>query len=185
MFHPRSRLAKLSVLSASTIQYNCLNFNFEVGFMRYVLLAAAALIAISGMSAAADKPGFSGEWKMNPSKSNYGPFPPPTALLRKVTLAAPSLVIVDNQTGGGADGTTTRTYSTDGKSSTFEINGAQVTGSAAWDGAAIVVTTSVESAGVSFKDKMSLSADAKELTSNVKIVSGQGDAELTIVFDRQ
>jgi hypothetical protein len=153
--------------------------------MKHSLLAAVALIALTGIGMAADKPSFSGEWKMNPAKSNYGPFPPPTALLRKVTLAEPTLTIVDDQTGGGADGTTTRKYTTDGKSVSFDINGTPVVGSAAWDGSSIIVSTAVDSVGLSFKDKMSLSADGKELTSKVQVASGQGEAELTIVFDRQ
>ena len=50
---------------------------------------------------------------------------------------------------------------------------------------ALVATTTLDSVGLKFKDNMSLSADGKVLTSKVQIASGQGDAELTIVFDRQ
>jgi hypothetical protein len=150
-----------------------------------MLLAAFATIAIVSISSAANQPNFNGEWKMNPAKSNYAGFPAPASMTRKIELAEPSLVIVENQSGGASDGTTTRTYTTDGKSSAFEINGTAITGSAVWDGAALIVNTSVESAGLTFKDRMSLSADGKELTSVVQIASQQGPAELTIVFDRQ
>lgn len=153
--------------------------------MRHILLAAFAVIATSGVSAAADQPKFSGEWKMNPAKSNYAGFPAPALFTRKIELAGTSLVIVENQSGGPSDGTTTRTYTTDGKSSAFEINGTPITGSAAWDNTALIVNTAVESVGLTFKDRMSLSADGKELTSVVQIASQQGPAELTIVFDRQ
>jgi len=153
--------------------------------MRHILLAAFAMIATSGVSAAADQPKFSGEWKMNPAKSNYAGFPAPASMTRKIELTEPSLVIVENQSGGPSAGTTTRTYTTDGKSSAFEINGTPITGSATWDAGALIVNTSVESVGLTFKDRMSLSADGKELTSVVQIASQQGPAELTIVFDRQ
>jgi hypothetical protein len=43
----------------------------------------------------------------------------------------------------------------------------------------------MESAGVKFTDRMSLSADGKTLTSKVRITTPQGDGDLTIVFDRQ
>jgi len=122
---------------------------------------------------------------MNPAKSNYGGFPAPASMVRKIKLAEPSLVIVEDQSGGPTDGTTTRKYTTDGKSSAFEINGTPILGSATWDGAAIIVNTIVEGVGLSFKDRMSLSADGKELTSVVQIESQQGPAEVTIVFDRQ
>jgi hypothetical protein len=150
-----------------------------------MLLAALATIAIVSIGVAANQPNFNGEWKMNPAKSNYGPFPAPASMVRRITLAEVTLVIVEDQSGGASDGTTTRKYTTDGKSSSFEINGTPITGSATWDGAAIIVNTSVESVGLTFKDKMSLSADGKELTSVVQIASQQGPAELTIVFDRQ
>jgi hypothetical protein len=150
-----------------------------------MLLAALATIAIVSISSAANQPNFGGEWKMNPAKSNYAGFPAPASMTRKIELAEPSLVIVENQSGGASDGTTTRKYTTDGKSSAFEINGTPITGSAVWDGAALIVSTSVESVGLTFKDRMSLSADGKELTSVVQIASQQGPAELTIVFDRQ
>lgn len=153
--------------------------------MRNVLLAALAVIAFSSIGAAADQPNFSGEWKMNPAKSNYGGFPAPASMVRKITLADASLVIVEEQSGGASDGTTTRKYTTDGKPSAFEINGTPIVGSATWEGTALIVNTSVESVGLTFKDKMSLSADGKELTSVVQIASQQGPAELTIVFEKQ
>jgi hypothetical protein len=153
--------------------------------MRHILLAALAMIAVSSIGTAADQPIFSGEWKMNPAKSNYAGFPAPASMVRKISLADASLVIVEDQTGGASDGTTTRKYTTDGKPSAFEINGTAITGSATWDGAAIIVNTIVESVGLSFKDRMSLSADGKELTSVVQIATQQGPAEVTIVFDRQ
>jgi hypothetical protein len=153
--------------------------------MKYRVLAALALVIINGLGSAADRPNFAGDWKMNPTKSNYGPFPPPVSVSRNISLTPADLTIVDDQQGGGGAGKTTRKYTLDGKTSTFEINGASLVGTAARDGEAIIVTTSIESAGVSFKDRMSLSADGNELTSKVQVSSGQGDAELSIVFDRQ
>jgi len=153
--------------------------------MRHILLTALAVLAVSSIGSAADQPNFSGEWKMNPAKSNYAGFPAPASMVRKIELAEPSLVIVETQSGGASDGTTTRKYTTDGKPSTFEINGTPIGGSATWDGTALIVNTNVESVGLTFKDRMSLSADGKVLTSVVQIGSQQGPAELTIVFDRQ
>jgi hypothetical protein len=153
--------------------------------MKHALLASIAFITLAGSSWAADKPNFTGEWKMNPAKSNYGAFPPPTSMLRKITHTEPTLVIVDDQSGGNQTGITTRKYATDGKPAAFEINGTPVTGAAAWDGGTLLVTTTVDTIGLVFKDKMSVSADGKQLTSNVQIESSQGTAEVTVVFDRQ
>jgi hypothetical protein len=152
--------------------------------MVYKHLFALTLIAIATVSWAAAKPNFTGEWQLNLSKSNYGALPPPTSMLRKITHAEPSLEIVDDRSGGRRTGVSTRKYMTSGQATTFEVNGAAVEGVAAWEGNSLIVTTKVESVGLTFKDKMSLSADGKQLTSEVHIDSSQGPAQVTLVFDR-
>jgi hypothetical protein len=165
--------------------------------MKRVLMAALAIVAIAAGAAAADKskapdppkasgkPSYSGEWKMNPAASNFGQLPPPNSFVRKIEHADPALSIVEDQSAGGAQSTTTRKLTTDGKPATLELNGYPAVCSAVWDGKDIVATTNMESAGLKFTDRMSLSADGKTLTSKVQIGSLQGDAQLTIVFDRQ
>jgi hypothetical protein len=81
---------------------------------------------LAGVVAAADKPNFSGDWKMNAAKSDFGPLPPPTSLTRKITHAEPSLSIVEEQQSAMGDQNTTRSYTTDGKETTFLVNGAEV-----------------------------------------------------------
>jgi hypothetical protein len=153
--------------------------------MKRAFLLALSLMTFMGIAAAADKPNFSGDWKMNPAKSNFGQLPAPTSFVRKIQHKDPSLTVIEDQTANGAQSTTTRRVTTDGKSTTLELNGAAAMCSAVWDGSDIIATTALDSAGLKFTDKMSLSADGKVLTSNVKIATPQGDAELIIVFDRQ
>jgi hypothetical protein len=159
--------------------------------MKRILVAALAILAVAAGAAAADKPkaldkpSYSGEWKMNPAASNFGQLPPPDSFVRKIELKEPALSIVEDQSAGGAQSKTTRKLTTDGKPATLELNGYPALCSAVWDGKDIVATTSMESAGLKFTDRMSLSADGKTLTSKVQIASPQGDAQLTIVFDRQ
>jgi hypothetical protein len=152
--------------------------------MSYKSLSALLLVVVASVGWAAAKPNFTGEWQLNLSKSNYGSMPAPTSLLRTITHADPSLEIVDDQNGGRRTGVSTRKYMA-GKTTNFEINGAAVEGSAAWEGASLIVTTKVASVGLMFKDKMSLSSDGKQLTSDVQIDSNQGPAHVTLVFDRQ
>jgi hypothetical protein len=159
--------------------------------MKRVLFAALAILAVAAGAAAADKPkaldkpNYSGEWKMNPTVSNFGQLPPPNSFVRKITHADPALSIVEDQAAGGAQSTTTRKMTTDGKPTTLELNGYSAVCSAVWDGRDLVATTNMESAGAKFTDRMSLSADGKTLTSKVQISTTQGDADVTIVFDRQ
>jgi hypothetical protein len=153
--------------------------------MKYGLLALICFAVVASAATASKKPDFSGEWKMNAAKSNYGAVPAPASFVRSIQHVEPNLTIVEVQSGGGSDGTITRKMTTDAKPTSMDINGTPVACSAAWDGAALIATTSIDSAGVTFKDKMSLSDDGKTLTSVVKITSSQGEGEITIAFDRQ
>jgi hypothetical protein len=164
--------------------------------MKRVLIAVLAMLTIAGGAVAAekptaakaantDKPNFSGEWTMNAAKSNFGQLPAPTKFVRKIQHSEPSLTVIEEQSAGGRDSTTTRKITTDGKSVTLELNGAFALCSSVWNGTDIVATTSLDSVGLKFTDRMSLSSDGKTLTSKVQIATPQGDGELTIVFERQ
>lgn len=154
-------------------------------FAALVIMTIAAGAAAADKPKASDKPDYSGEWKMNPATSSFGQFPPPNSFVRKIVHLDPTLSITEDQSAGGAQTTTTRTMTTDGKPATLELNGYAAACSAVWDGKDIIATTKMDSVGLKFTDRMSLSADGKTLTSKVQISSSQGDGDLTIVFDRQ
>jgi hypothetical protein len=149
------------------------------------ILAALATAALMTVGQAGPKPNFSGEWKMNPAKSSFGGMPAPDVLTRSITHDEPTLSIVEVQQSPLADQKATRKYVTDGTPTTFEAGGATVDTSAKWDGAVLVVVSRVDAVGLGFNDRMSLSADGKSLTSLVRISSPQGEAEFTVVFDKQ
>src|SRR5207253_1975118 len=81
----------------------------EVG-MKTTLSMLSALVMLAGVAAAAEKPNFSGEWKMNAAKSNFSGLPAPSGIVRKVTHAEPSLVIVEEQQSDIGAQNTTRKY---------------------------------------------------------------------------
>ena len=116
--------------------------------MKAVFCALFALTTFAGTVAAADKPNFSGDWKMNAAKSNFGPIPGPASIVRKVTHAEPSLSIVEEQQGDQGTQVTTRKYTTDGKDMTFESSGAVVRGTAVWEGNTLILTSVVDAIGV-------------------------------------
>jgi hypothetical protein len=153
--------------------------------MKALLSSLTALVCFAGAASAADKPNFSGDWKMNVAQSNFGALPGPSSIARKITHAEPSLIIVEQQEGGLGDQTTTRKYTTDGSDMSFESGGAVVKGNAAWEGDALILTSTVDAMSVKFTDKMTLSGDGRLLISAVHISSPQGDLDIMIVFDRQ
>jgi hypothetical protein len=153
--------------------------------MKRALIFMLLLLTLASVATAADKPNWSGEWKMDPAKSNFGQLPPPTSFVRKIQHKDPSLIIVEEQSANGMQSTTTRSVTTDGKPTTLQLNGIAAICSAVWDGSDIVASTVMDAASLKFTDRMSLSADGKVLTSKVQIATPQGDADLTIVFNRQ
>jgi hypothetical protein len=153
--------------------------------MKRAILWVLTLLVGTGGALAADRPDFSGEWKMIADKSIFGPAPMPASFLRKITLKDPSLVISDDQGTNGQKQVNTRTLTTDGKPSDQIIQGANVTCSATWDGDALVTTSTVPMYGLLYKEHMTLSADGKTLTSEVQVSSDQGDLSLLIVFQKQ
>jgi hypothetical protein len=153
--------------------------------MKHMLLCLLALLAGTGGALAADKPDFSGEWKMNAEESFYGTVPMPTSYVRNITHKDPSLVIDDNQEINGQKQIYSRTVATDGKPADQTIMGTSVTCSAVWDGDALVVTSKANEYKVVYNDHMTLSADGKTLTSKLEVSSPQGNVILLIIFDKQ
>ena len=149
------------------------------------ILVTVLAVVLLAMNQPAGKPNFSGEWKMNEAKSNFGGLPGPTSITRSIKHAEPKLTIVEQQTGGMGDSTITREYVTDGTPTSFQAQGATVDGSAKWDANTLVVVSKVEMIGLAYNDRMTLSEDGKTMTSVVKLSSPQGEVELTVVFERQ
>lgn len=149
------------------------------------LLGIVLSIAIVAGGQTPAKPDFSGDWKMNPAKSDFGLLPPPASIRRTITHAEPNLTIVEDQRSDMGDASTTRKYVTDGTPTTFTAQGAEVSGAAKWDENTLVVNSKVDAIGLSFNDKMTLSPDGKMLVSNIHINSPQGDVDIMIAFDKQ
>jgi hypothetical protein len=152
-------------------------------FSAGVLAAAIAVAAVP--AAAQQKPNFSGDWKINQVKSNFGGVPAPDTFTRKIVHAEPSIAIDEEQATPIGLQQTSRKMTTDGKESTFNASGADVKASAKWDGNTLVVVSNVEVASIVYNDRMSLSPDGKTLTSTVRLDTPQGSIDVVVVFDKQ
>src|ERR1700735_3038359 len=91
--------------------------------MKTLMSTVFVIAAATGMALAADKPDFSGSWKMDADKSVFGPMPPPTSMTRKVVHSDPALSVEQSQSGPQGDQNTTMKYSTDGKETTNSMMG--------------------------------------------------------------
>ena len=148
-----------------------------------VLAAAIALAA--GPAAAQQKPDFSGDWKMNGVKSDFGAAPAPNTFTRKIVHAEPSISIDEEQDTPIGVQQTSRKMTTDGTESTFNASGADVKATAKWDGTTLVVVSSVPVASISYNDRMTLSDDGKVLTSVVRVETPGGAVDVKVVFEKQ
>ena len=153
--------------------------------MHRVVALTFGLFLASGFLDAQSKPNFTGDWKMNLIKSDFGAAPAPDTMTRKIVHAEPALTIDEEQATPIGPQRTTRKYVTDGTESTFEAGGAPVRTSAKWDGTALVAVTTVDVVGLTYNDRMTLSADGKTLTSVVKLTTPQGPIDVTVVFEKQ
>jgi hypothetical protein len=146
------------------------------------VIAAAASVAM-----AADKPDFSGSWKMDADKSVFGPMPPPASMTAKIDHKDPDLAVTTSSSGPQGDRTDTMKYSTDGKETTNSMMGSDVKSKAVWDGKILVITSNANLGGadVKFTSKFTLSDDGKTLTQALSISAPQGDFDLTYVLVKQ
>ena len=155
--------------------------------MKKLMATLFVIAAAAGLAVAADKPNFSGDWKMDADKSTFGPLPPPTSMTSKIDHKDPDLSIVMVRNGEEGEETMTFKYSTDGKETTITLRGNDMKSTAAWEGKTLVTSSNGDFGGAEIKlsIKYSLSDDGKTLTQAWNISAPQGDFEMTYVLVKQ
>jgi hypothetical protein len=145
---------------------------------------AAAMIHAGGA-----QPNLSGTWKLDPAQSKFGQMPAPASQVNTITQDGSSIKIAIDQKGSMmGDMAYTESLTTDGQSATWAgMGGSQVTGTAQWQGNALVVDskTSFQGSDVKIKDTFTLSADGNTLTEVTHAESGMGNFDSTSVFVKQ
>lgn len=149
--------------------------------------SVALLAAAFGLAGAQAKPNFSGEWKLNVSKSDFGAMPAPDSRTDKIAHADPELKDTTTQSGQMGEVTAELKYSTDGKETTNSIRGNEIKSTAKWEGdeLAIAGRGSFQGADITLNDRWSLSADNKTLTIMRHVTSPMGETDQKIVLEKQ
>jgi len=143
------------------------------GILVSVLTAAAC-------SAATD---FSGVWKMDAAKSDWGVLPPPSSLLMEVRHQEPDLRVRREQTGGPTgDLKTDASYRVDGKPHTNRVGDIDGVSTLAWNGATLQITTRTRFQGqdIVLKDEWSLEGGGAALVIRRQIETTQATLPVTI-----
>jgi hypothetical protein len=157
-----------------------------------ILILAASSLALSEKPNGQDvkppaKPNFTGTWKLNIEKSNFGPSPAPQSMIDKIDHQEPVLRLTSTRVDQGAEDSASLSWTTDGKESSNTLRGGEVKSKLRWEGAVLFMESVMNVGGnaLSLQDKWTLSQDGKTLTM-VRHYSGpEGDVDFTYVLERQ
>jgi hypothetical protein len=152
------------------------------------LLSIVFLLALLGVSPIAqEKPDFSGSWKMNVAKSDFGQLPGPESRSDVITHKEPS--ITDEVTADGAQGKQQYTvkYLTDGSEVKNQIGPREVTSTLKWEGSNLVIKSKFmyNDSEVNAQSTWALSGDGKTLTISVHFASAMGETDQKVIFEKQ
>ena len=138
----------------------------------------AALLALPLAAA----PNLSGNWVLNLAKSQYGQFPAPEIMIRKIQHKDPALSMSTYQKGAQGEVTTELKYSTDGKP---VVNG-ENQGSARWENDKLVIEASrdYQQTKLTQREEWTLSADRKTLTIATHVKLPNGEFDVKQVFEK-
>lgn len=152
-----------------------------------LFVAAAAVFLLSDAPARAAEPNLSGEWRLNLAKSDYGKFPTPISVIRKIDHTGSKLVFTTTQKGSQGEVSSKLSYTTDGKESVNEVAGAQAKGTAQWIGGILIIESSREFQGATLKQKeiWRLSSEDKVLTIDSHVSIPNGEFDVKQVFEKQ
>lgn len=151
---------------------------------KILLLAIATCLMAARVEA---KPNFSGNWKLNLDKSDFGPLPPPSARSNQIEHSEPNLKITTTQSGAQGEFTYAMSYTTGGKESSNDVAGNTFKSTANWDGDVLVVDTKGSFNGNDFttQEKYSLSPDGKVITVNRHLKSAMGEADQKTIMEKE
>jgi hypothetical protein len=151
-----------------------------------VLFLLSALFC-SAFSQTSEKPNFTGEWQMNAAKSDFGKFPMPTTILRKIVQNGPDLTIETTQRASNGEQTARVHYRTDGGETTNQLASGPATSHAFWDGRTLVIRTTMKGKGdieVLMEERWDLSPDGRTLTTASHIETSKGSTDLKLVCEK-
>jgi len=152
-----------------------------------VIFAAIVIVTFTASLGAQSKPNFSGTWKLNVEKSDFGVLPPSNSRTDVIDHQEPNLK--DSVSDDGAQGQQNYTLSmtTDGKEAVNKPGGLDMKSTAAWAANSLVVNAKLQFQGsdVVIKTTWALSDDGKMLTENVHLESPMGETDQKMVFEKQ
>jgi hypothetical protein len=150
-------------------------------------LIAAVCIAASVAFAAA--PNFSGTWKLNASKSDFGQFPAPSSMVQTINHDDPKLKVEVKQAGEMGEFSFAMNYTTDGKECKNPgFGGTETKSIVKWEGELLTIEmkgTMGDNSAFTMKDKWALSGEGKVLTIQRHFSSAMGEMDQKFTLEKQ
>ena len=142
------------------------------------------LLLAASMFAATD---FTGDWKLDASKSDFGPMPAPDKLIMKVSHKEPDLKVATEQVSQQGDVKSDSVYTTDGKDCKNKMRGNDIISKLKWEGDALLMVSKADFQGneITLSDKWTLADEGKTLIIERKIAAPQGEFEVKQVLTKQ
>lgn len=156
--------------------------------MRRMMIAATVAALFALCLPGAEKPDFSGVWKLNNAKSDFGPMPSgPDKFERTIDHKDPNIKMTTVQAFQGQERSNDVEYVIDGQEKTVETPMGPIKVTPAWKGDNLEITVKREIQGSQIKsvETWSLSEEGKVLTVKTDISTPQGDFSLKFVMDKQ
>src|SRR5882672_8012950 len=116
-------------------------------------ITLVATFFLLGGSAQAAPKNLAGIWKLNVARSDFGKFPAPQSITRKITQQGVKLSMTNVQKGAQGEVTSEFVYTTDGKPVTNKVQGGESKGSAQWIGDKLMIESSREAQGATLTQK--------------------------------
>jgi hypothetical protein len=150
-------------------------------------LLALPVLASLAVALAAAPPNFSGEWKANLAKSDFGTMPAPIRASSKIEHQDPHLKLIGTEVREEGERTFEMNISTDGAQTTNQIGPLTLTTKAKWEGSTLLVDSkaTTDDGELVIKDRWSLSEDGKTLTVVRGISGPRGEMTVKVVQEKQ
>jgi hypothetical protein len=146
------------------------------------------LVAMLSLAQTTDKPDFTGRWRMQKDKSDFGGFKTPDVIARTVDQHGAIMNVHTVQTTGQKTSIADISYAIDGSVAQNVVNGRDAESRTFWDGSVLVIKTAMKTAKGDpelIEDRWTLSDDKNTLTIASHIETDKGGANLTMVCTRE
>lgn len=156
--------------------------------VRALFLVWVVLLTTASGQAQTARSDFSGTWRLNATRSDYGPFPAPERRTDVIDHRNSTLKVTRTEVpSGGRERTAEWTCTTEGAECTNVIGANEMKSVVRWDGPVLVIDTKTtyNQQPAAIGDRWTLSPDGRVLTIARHASSPEGTADQVFVLERQ